>query len=122
MTEIYDTLQIRSKLETEQLSAVMKTLGNLVEVVSNDQELKGNSQTQTAIGHYLAMVVNLIIVSSKSDLSQQKLNLSIIQNVSKIPDEILASAAVWEFEKSAEKESPALSMIEQMFKNDLWRC
>ena len=118
VTEIYDTLQIRSKLETEQLSAVMKTLGNLVEVVSNDQELKGNSQTQTAIGHYLAMVVNLIIVSSKCDLSHA-LNLSIIQNVSKIPDEILASAAVWEFEKSAEKESPALSMIEQMFKNDL---
>ena len=65
MTEIYDTLQIRSKLETDQLSAVMKTLGNLVEKVSNDSELKGNPETQTAIGHYLAMVVNLIIVSSK---------------------------------------------------------
>ena len=43
----------------------MKTLGNLVEKVSNDSELKGNPETQTAIGHYLAMVVNLIIVSSK---------------------------------------------------------
>lgn len=65
VTEIYDTLQIRSKLETDQLSAVMKTLGNLVEKVSNDSELKGKPETQTAIGHYLAMVVNLIIVSSK---------------------------------------------------------
>jgi hypothetical protein len=43
----------------------MKTLGNLVEKVSNDSELKGKPETQTAIGHYLAMVVNLIIVSSK---------------------------------------------------------
>ena len=44
------------------------------------------------------------------------LNLAIFQNVAKIPEELLASAAIWEFEKSAEKESPALSMIEQMFK------
>jgi hypothetical protein len=42
--------------------------------------------------------------------------LAIFQNVAKIPEELLASAAIWEFEKSAEKESPALSMIEQMFK------
>ena len=44
------------------------------------------------------------------------MNLAIFQNVAKIPEELLASAAIWEFEKSAEKESPALSMIEQMFK------
>ena len=42
--------------------------------------------------------------------------MAIFQNVAKIPEELLASAAIWEFEKSAEKESPALSMIEQMFK------
>ena len=118
VTEIYDTLQIRSKLETDQLSAVMKTLGNLVEVISNDKELKGKPETQTAVGHYLAMVVNLIIVSSKCDGSHA-LNLSIFQNVSKIPEEMLASSAIWEFEKSTEKESPALSMIEQMLKIDL---
>ena len=120
MTEIYDTLQIRSKLETDQFSAVMKTLGDLVEKVSNDPESKNNSQTQTAIGHYLAMVVNLIIVSAESRdfVKSHALNLSIFQNVSKIPEEMLASASIWEFEKSTEKESPALSMIEQMFKKD----
>ena len=115
VTEIYETLQTRTKSETEQFSAILKTIGSWVEAVANNRDLKDSPKGQTAIGHYLEMTVNLIIVSSKNG-ENHALNMNTFQNVSKIPEDLLASSAIWEFEKGTKKDPPAMSLLEQMLK------
>lgn len=115
ITEVYETLQFQNKLEIEQFSTVIKTIGTWAEKVANDREIKDKGET--AIGHFLEMIVNLIIVSAKRDESHV-LNLAVLNNVSRIPEDVLASSNIWEFEKGAKKESPALTLIDLMLKQD----
>ena len=72
---------------------------------------------QNAIGEYLETMVKMMHGVRKTE-EGMGLVMDILQQLAKIPEDILASSSIWEFEKNVIKESPAQVLIKVMFKTD----
>ncbi len=118
VTEVFEALETRQKSHRDQFSCIIQGLGRLAEQTANDKLFKRMPEMQDAVGKYLDKAVNLMYSGRCKSDEGLSIVIDILQQLAKIPDDILSASSIWEFEKDITKESPAQVMIKVMLKTD----
>ena len=100
--DIYETLELRSKLEIDQFSATLKSLAHLAELTSNQ------SESLKALKNYIQMLMKIAETNRILPLS-----FASFQYASKLPQDLLGVSM------EDEKQPPVLSLIQLMFKKEI---
>ena len=118
VTEVFEALETRKKSHRDQFSCIIQGLGRLAEQTANDKMFKRLPEMQDAVGKYLDKAVNLMYSGRCKSDDGLSIVIDILQQLAKIPDDILSTSSIWEFEKGLIKESPAQVVIRVMLKTD----
>ena len=121
VTEVFEALETRQKSHRDQFSCIIQGLGRLAEQTANDKLFKRMPEMQDAVGKYLEKAVNLMYSGRCKSDEGLSIVIDILQQLAKIPDDILSASSIWEFEKDITKESPAQVMIKVMLKKHMKR-